>query len=146
LAQFPFLKLIPDRWVPSKQRAAETYRRNTATYEKAREIVTKRREAGDIRESLADHILDGSIQFDIPISRSLLNKGFLGTAHQAAFEMTATAILTDTLLLAKYPKFQIKTREELDKVCGTKRMPHWSDFERLPYINCIIKGLRIRPV
>lgn len=77
----------------------------------------------------------------------MINSGFLGTSHIGASETTATAILTNILLLAKYPEAQEKAREELDLVCGTERMPHWSDFERLPYINCIIKeGLRIRPV
>jgi cytochrome P450 len=51
------------------------------------------------------------------------------------------------LYLGKYPEVQEKARLELDRVCGTDRMPIWKDFKDLPYINCIVKeGLRIRPL
>ena len=72
---------------------------------------------------------------------------FLGTLHQGAADTTSSVMLSNILYLAKYPWVQDKARVELDRVCGTKRMPTWSDFKELPYINCIIKeGLRIRPV
>ncbi|KAF2851961.1 cytochrome P450 oxidoreductase-like protein [Plenodomus tracheiphilus IPT5] len=147
VAQFPFLKYIPDRWVPSKRVGAETYRRNTATFDKARKLVAKRRDDGDMRDSLIDRVLDGSVQPDVPLSYTMVNAGLLGSTHQAASETTASAALTNILMLAQYPQFQDKAREELDRVCGTERMPQWSDFDNLPYINCIIKeGLRYKPV
>lgn len=61
---------------------------------------------------------------------------------------TATANMLLTLILAvtKFPEVQVKARKELDAVCGTERTPLFSDFDDLPYINCIIKeGLRWRP-
>lgn len=55
-------------------------------------------------------------------------------------------LLTIILAVTKFPEVQIKARKELDEVCGTNRTPIFSDFERLPYINCIIKeALRWRP-
>jgi len=55
-------------------------------------------------------------------------------------------ILTLILAFTKYPEVQTKARKELDAVCGTERTPLFSDFGRLPYINCIIKeALRWRP-
>jgi cytochrome P450 len=55
--------------------------------------------------------------------------------------------LTSILLLAKHPNVQKKAQAELDRICGTERLPRWSDHNDLPYINCIVKeGLRIRPV
>lgn len=144
--QFPFLKLIPDRWVPSKQFAQQTHRNNTAIFSKARELVEERRKNGDIRESLADHVIDGSIKPDVPLPFSQINSALLGTAHNGASESSAGGSLTSILFLAKYPHFQEKARVELDRVCGSERMPRWSDFDNLPYINCIVKeGQRMRP-
>lgn len=69
-----------------------------------------------------------------------------GSFQQGAAETTATAMLSNILLLAKHPEVQRKAQIELDRVCGTDRAPVWTDFGDLPYINCIIKeGLRFRP-
>ncbi|KAK5721160.1 hypothetical protein LTR17_014801 [Elasticomyces elasticus] len=55
-------------------------------------------------------------------------------------------ILTIILAVTKYPEVQTRARTELDEVCRVERMPLFSDFDRLPYINCIIKeALRWRP-
>jgi cytochrome P450 family 619 len=55
-------------------------------------------------------------------------------------------LLTLILAFTKHPEVQVKAREELDAVCCTERTPLFSDFERLPYINCIVKeAMRWRP-
>lgn len=55
-------------------------------------------------------------------------------------------LLTIILALTKFPEVQVRAREELDAVCGADRTPQFSDFDSLPYINCIIKeALRWRP-
>lgn len=144
--QFPILKLLPDRWIMGRQRAKDLYVMMTGVWRDARERVDARRSAGDRRESMLDRILDGEITSDVPLSYSGVNN-LIGGIHQAAADTTATAVLTTILFLAKHPEFQDKARVELDRVCGTTRMPNWSDFDELPYINCIVKeGLRIRPV
>jgi cytochrome P450 len=112
----------------------------------ARAKVEARRKAGDLRDSLLDRILDGSIKPDVALTDSQMNNTLLGTLHQAGSDTSAGATLTSILFLAKHPEFQEKARAELDVVCGTKRLPRWSDVGKLPYITCIVKeGLRIRP-
>ncbi|KAF6840287.1 cytochrome p450 [Colletotrichum plurivorum] len=144
--QFPILKLLPERWIMGRQRAKDLYVMMTGVWRDARERVDARRSAGDRRDSLLDRILDGEIVSDVPLTYSGVNN-LIGGIHQAAADTTATAVLTTILFLAKHPEFQDKARVELDRVCGTARMPVWSDFEDLPYINCIVKeGLRMRPV
>jgi cytochrome P450 len=55
-------------------------------------------------------------------------------------------LLTLILAFTKHPEVQVKARKELDAVCGTERTPLFSDFEQLPYINCIVKeAMRWRP-
>lgn len=126
--------------------AKQTYRDTTAVFAHARELVEDRRRNGDMRESLTDR-LDGSILPDIPLTNEQINSGVLGASYQGGAETTTGHTLTNLLFLAKYPHFQDKARAQLDRVCGKTRMPQWSDFDDLPYINCIVKeGLRIRPV
>ncbi|KAF2125588.1 cytochrome P450 oxidoreductase-like protein [Dothidotthia symphoricarpi CBS 119687] len=144
--QFPFLGLIPDRWSPARQLAKETYRIGTGTWTEARERVETRRSKGDKRDSLIDRILDEKVKFDVPLNDTQFNN-LLGAVHMGASDTTATSTLTTILYLAKNPEVQEKARVELDRVCGTSRTPKWSDFDQLPYINCIVKeGLRIQPV
>lgn len=138
---------IPDYFLASIQFAKQTYRDTTAVFAHARELVEARRRNGDLRESLADSMSDGSIQPDIFLTKEQINSGILGASYQGGAETTTGHTLTNLLFLAKNPRFQDKARAQLDRVCGTTRMPQWSDFEDLPYINCIVKeGLRIRPV
>jgi cytochrome P450 len=71
----------------------------------------------------------------------------LGEIVEAGADTTAGSLLTIVLALAKYPQVQKRAREEIDRVCGTDRGPSWSDFEKLPYVNAIVKeALRWRPV
>jgi cytochrome P450 len=147
IAQFPILKLIPERWVPSRQFALKTERNNTKVFAKARALVEERRARGDLRDSLADRFLQGAIKSDAPLTVSQVNNTLLGTLHQGASEATTTGTMTSILFLAKHPNVQNKAQAELDRICGTERLPRWSDYNDLPYINCIVKeGLRIRPV
>ncbi|KAI3558589.1 cytochrome P450 2D18 [Colletotrichum abscissum] len=144
--QFPILKWIPDRLAKSRQRGKELYYTITNIWTKAREDVELRRSQGIRRESLIDKLLDEEIKCDVPLSYTAFNN-FLGGLQMAAADTTATATLTNIMLLAKHPEAQEKARVELDRVCGTKRFPNWSDFKSLPYINCIVKeGLRAKPV
>jgi cytochrome P450 len=100
-----------------------------------------------MQESLTDRLLDGSIRPDISLTNEQINSGILGASYQGGAETTMGHTLTNLLFLAKNPHFQDKARAQLDRVCEKTRMPQWSDFENLPYINCIVKeGLRIRPV
>jgi cytochrome P450 len=110
-------------------------------------VVEERRRSGDMRESLIDRILDGTIKSDVLLTNTQVNNTLLGTLHQAGSDTSAVGTLTSILFLAKHPQVQEKARVELDRVCGTKRLPQWTDAKDLPYINCIVKeGLRIRPV
>lgn len=102
---------------------------------------------------------------DIPHSKSQM-AGFVGALLDAGI---GTMMLTHVLWLAAHPWVQKKAWEEIDKVVGSERyvfvlnsvlrykeiltssvrhrLPVWSDFPNLPYINCIMKeGLRIRPL
>lgn len=107
--------------------------------------MEERRAQGDKRECMIDMKLDEYNKNGWPLSQSAF-KNLFGELMEAGADNTANQILTIILALAKNPKIQEKARKEIDAVCGTKLAPLFSDFENLPYINCIIKeGLRWRP-
>lgn len=84
---------------------------------------------------------------DVPLTTQSQISGFFAVLHQGASDTTSSMLLTHILFLAKYPWVQDKARIEIDRLCGTERMPVWQDFKDLPYVNCIVKeGLRMRPV
>jgi cytochrome P450 len=146
IEQFPILGYIPDRWAPSKARAKRCYEAVTGIWTEALGKVKERRRNGDERASLADRMLAGDLKSDVPMSPSEL-ANFLGSITQGGADTTSSSMRTTVLHLAKHPRVQEKAQIELDRVCGTEKIPRWADFKDLPYINCIVKeGLRIRPV
>lgn len=43
------------------------------------------------------------------------------------------------LAMVLYPEVQRKAQEELDRVVGPNRLPDFSDYDSLPYINAMAK-------
>ncbi|KAH1633924.1 hypothetical protein KXX39_008953 [Aspergillus fumigatus] len=116
------------------------------TWAEARRRLEDRRRKGDKRSSLADRLPDGTQPMDVPLDTEMENC-FLGILVEGGAETTASSLETAFLFLAVHPEVQAKARREIDRVCGPDKMPSWSDFPKLPYINCIIKeSLRIRPI
>jgi cytochrome P450 len=116
-----------------------------STWFKARSIVDERRANGDTRDSLMDIKLDEYSVKGFPMSQHAFNLLF-GELVEAGADTTANQILTIIFALAKYPWVQQKARIEIDAICSADRSPIFSDFDRLPYVNCIVKeGMRWRP-
>ena len=43
------------------------------------------------------------------------------------------------LAMVLYPEYQVKAREEIDRVVGSVRLPDFGDRPSLPYIEAIIQ-------
>ncbi len=134
-----------------------------STWATARKMVDDRRAAGDVRDSIVDLKLAEYEKTGWPMSQYAFNNLFgelleAGADSKSLYRCvgryrllktglaTANMLLTIILAVTKFPEVQEKARKELDAVCGTDRTPLFSDFDQLPYINCIIKeALRWRP-
>ncbi|VUC26552.1 unnamed protein product [Clonostachys rosea] len=130
--EFPFLKYLPDFMSPWRQRARHSYEAMDSTWAQARSFLDKRRATGERRVCIADSLLDdpkqGKGMSDMQINH------FLGVLVEGGADTTSSSILTMVLCLSRHPEMSI-------------RMPVWSDFSKLPFINCIVKeGLRWHPV
>ncbi|KAL1980669.1 hypothetical protein VTN96DRAFT_3649 [Rasamsonia emersonii] len=142
IKEFPALWYMPGRW---RKRMNRVKKMRNELWTKARQIVDERRARGDKRDCLIDEKLDEMSRTEWPLPEFAFNNLF-GELVEAGADTTANQVLTIIMALAKHPEVQKKAQAEIDRVCGTERAPQFSDFEALPYINCIIKeGLRWRP-
>lgn len=144
--QFPILDLIPYHWNPATKQARRSREAIEKLWRECRQRVDKRRAEGDKRDSIMDRILDGSIKPEVPMTDVQINH-MCGVLIEGAAATVADSLRTSVLFLGKFPEFQDRAREEIDRICGVDRVPLWKDFESLPFVNCIVKeGLRIHTV
>jgi len=115
-------------------------------WDESRKRLEARRATGERRKCVGDMILDeweGKGQW--PISDYDFTMNLAETVSGGA-DTTASQLLTLIIAFAKHPDVQKKARKEIDRVCGIRRTPLWTDFAELPYLNCIVKeGVRWRP-
>ncbi|KAE9394854.1 cytochrome P450 [Gymnopus androsaceus JB14] len=70
-----------------------------------------------------------------------------GTMYLAGTDTTVSALTTFFLAMVKYPEYQKKAQQELDRVVGSDRLPDFGDKSSLPYIQAIVNEiLRWQPV
>ncbi|KAE9394855.1 cytochrome P450, partial [Gymnopus androsaceus JB14] len=70
-----------------------------------------------------------------------------GTMYLAGTDTTVIALTTFFLAMVKYPEYQKKAQQELDRVIGSDRLPDFGDKSSLPYIQAIVNEvLRWQPV
>ncbi|KAM5354648.1 hypothetical protein ACJ41O_001295 [Fusarium nematophilum] len=133
--QFPFLWYLPGRW---KKKAKKVKDQRHRLWTRAKEIVQERRARGDKRDSLLDSKLDEYEAKGWPFPEWAISYLF-GEMVEAGAESTSNQLLTLVSALAMNPRIQARARVELDAVCGVDRAPRFSDFDKLPYVNCIVK-------
>ncbi|KAL4794669.1 cytochrome P450 [Aspergillus venezuelensis] len=146
---FPWLKLVPQRWLGSwVDRAMDVGRGMKRLYSsfhhKAIKARRHRHNAQSETRTFLDHVLD--LQEKVGLTDNQVD--FLGgVMKEGGSDTGSTMLLVMIQALALNPAIQEQAQAELDAVCGTDRSPTWSDFTRLPYINMIVKEtMRWRPV
>lgn len=140
--EFSILKYLPGHW---KKRADKCRAMMDDMWDRARARVDERRAKGIRRDSFIDDKLDEYAIKGSPMTKHAFDNLF-GELLEAGADTTSNHILTLILALAKYPHIQKRAQEEMDAVCGSERAPLFSDFDKVPYVNCIVKeGMRWRP-
>ncbi|KAH0427496.1 cytochrome p450 [Colletotrichum camelliae] len=145
---FTFLRYIPASFAYWKRRAIDAGKTMDESWSTARRLVKERRALGERRNCIIDGLLDEYEQKGWPASISQhAFTNLMGEIIEGGADTTAAQLLTLILAFALHPEVQRKAQAEIDEVCGSERSPRWDDFEKLPYINCIVKeGMRWRPV
>ena len=62
----------------------------------------------------------------------------VGNGLEAGSDTTAAALYAFVEAMVLYPEVQKKAQAQLEEVCGN-RLPEMEDFDKLPYIRCIMK-------
>lgn len=142
---YGIFKLIPTSLAIWKQKALKAGTTMNYSWNKARQVVDKRRATGERRDCIADQLMDEYEKKGYPFSDHSFNM-LLGELVEGGADTTASQICTLIMAFALYPEVQKKARVEIDRVCGVDRAPMFTDFECMPYINAIVKeGMRWRP-
>ncbi|OHX00730.1 cytochrome p450 [Colletotrichum incanum] len=69
-----------------------------------------------------------------------------GSALEAGSDTTAATLTGFVQAMVLYPSVQKQARDELDRVCGTNRLPNIDDWDSMPYIRaCVKETLRWMP-
>ncbi|XP_071486813.1 cytochrome P450 2J6-like [Diadema antillarum] len=62
----------------------------------------------------------------------------IGDIFAAGTDTTACSMYWLMILTIKYPKYQLRVQEELDRVVGRHRLPRQSDRSSLPFVNAFL--------
>ncbi|KAG6358346.1 hypothetical protein INS49_014230 [Diaporthe citri] len=144
---FPFLEWIPASMAGWRRRAIAIRDQMDETYGDCRRQVNERRQLGDNRSSIADILLD---EYEVKgwpreLSQHAFNN-LMGEIIEGGVDTTVAQLSSLVLALALHPDVQKRAWTEIDAVCGTQRSPDWSDFNKLPYVNAVVKeAARWRP-
>ena len=83
---------------------------------------------------------------DFPNDEQLV-KDAAGTIYLGGSDTTVAAVTSYFLAVVKFPEVQRHAQEELDRVVGRARFPDYSDKDRLPYLEAVMREcLRWLPV
>ncbi|KAL3450266.1 putative cytochrome P450 oxidoreductase OrdA-like protein [Aspergillus insuetus] len=145
----PILRYIP-AWVPGAgfQRTAERFRKHSnALADVPFKFVKKRMEEPGFETSsyLFNLLRDEGIT---PGSAEEVNvKWSAGSLYGGGADTTVSTILSFFLTMALFPDVQKRAQEEIDRVVGRGRLPEFTDREKLPYVDALVKeALRWHPI
>ncbi|KAI3317331.1 cytochrome P450 [Xylariaceae sp. AK1471] len=141
---FPWLKAIPQQFFGNyKKRSLGVGKQMENLYEDVLQDVLKRRETRNAG-SFMDVVLDQQDKVQLPRDQLRFIGGVL---MEGGSDTSSSLILAIVQALILNPEVQEKAHREISAVVGEDRSPEWSDMDKLPYINMIVKeGHRWRPI
>jgi len=142
---FPFLKLVPEKFLGLwRSRAEEVGRDMNALYSEWVEYgIARRRDSGP-RDCFLDRVLDQG-------EKVALDKHglyfLMGTVMEGGSDTTSSLVIAFLHAMTKWPAVLKKAQAEMDRVVGDDRTPTWADYANLPYVAaCVKEAHRWRPV
>ncbi|KAI0258892.1 cytochrome P450 [Gloeopeniophorella convolvens] len=144
----PWLKHIPS-WFPGaglKRDALKAYHAVVDSIERPYNEVKAALANGTAAPSAAATMI--STLGSSPTTEDVFaSKAVPGIMYTAGADTTVSALLTFILAMLKYPEVQYKAQSEIDRVVGTSRLPDFTDYDALPYVDAVLKEtLRWHPI
>jgi cytochrome P450 len=140
----PILKWLPERLLGNWRTRSRLLREKVyELYNPLVDLVIERRAMGRNVNSFLDGVLDQNDE--LGLSREEINI-MGGNLLEGGTDTMASLILTLFQAMALNPTIQKEAHAHIDSVIGDSGLPHWADYERLPYVSMIVKELhRWRP-
>ncbi|KAK7055284.1 cytochrome P450 [Favolaschia claudopus] len=146
----PVLKYLPERWAPWLAISRRSRAQTAALHSEFTEVAISHVSSAKPEDDTARQ---GEC-FISYISKMRLSPEEFDTFSYSAFTLTeagtdttATYLRSLVLILAVYPEYQERARQEIDDVVGLARLPELADFSQMPFINALIKEVtRIQPI
>ncbi|KAI5866012.1 cytochrome P450 [Durotheca rogersii] len=140
----PILRYLPERLWGNWKSNAEALRKDVQnTYGALVDQVLERRKTIGSLDTFVDRLYDN--QAKPPLTRHEIEI-MCGNLLEGGTDTMATTVLTFLQAVARNPEIQAEAQREIDSVTGSGRTPAWSDYEKLPYVNMVVKEvLRWRP-
>ncbi|KAJ3511009.1 hypothetical protein NLJ89_g4348 [Agrocybe chaxingu] len=138
---FPSLKILP-AWCPGAQFRVDARKWRPDIEDMANipfEIAQ-----GIARPCIATDLLEKvSHETDLDKVRHEEEKirNILVSSYSVGSDTLVSPLLTFVLAMTMYPEVQRKAQAEIDKVLGGERLPEFSDFGKIPYIDAMLKEL-----
>lgn len=146
----PTMKYMPD-WFPGAgfKELAKAWRVPvTAMLDRPFDFVKKHMELGDISSCAATSLHENMMKKGVdPAYAEHIIKSTLASMYTGGADTTVSTIQSFVLTMVLYPDVQKKAQEEIDRVVGSSRLPDFSDYDSLPYIEAIVREtIRLHPV
>lgn len=138
---FPILKYVPS-WFPGAefQRWAKTANEHTSA---SRDIpfqdVKDQMARGNVSPSFVANSLSELGTSDESDYEVKAVKSVASGIFAAGSDTTTSAVSWFFLTMTLFPEYQVKAQEELDRVIGRNRIPHFNDRPFLPYVDALVK-------
>lgn len=160
---YPSLRSLPSFMLPTLRFAQRAYKDTTDLYLGHWLDAKKRVLGGTSKVSLTSNrgwtwitrlIRNMQPCFCVGIVESQITAGFSedvagyisGTILEAGSDTTSASLIGFVQAMVLYPAAQKQAQDEVDRVCGTDRLPSIEDWDDMPYIRaCIKESLRWMP-
>ncbi|GJJ11906.1 hypothetical protein Clacol_006144 [Clathrus columnatus] len=135
---FPVLNYIPASLSSWKRFAEKVYTKSDDLFERLYKDVEKQTEAGNIIPSVSTSLVRDPVHKDLtPKEKAWL----AGTLFVAGSQTTSRQMQWFIPTIALHPDIQVKAQKQLDDVVGRERMPNLNDYEKLPYVQALVKEI-----
>ncbi|KAK7696158.1 hypothetical protein QCA50_000809 [Cerrena zonata] len=140
----PFLRYLPD-WLPGNH-SKKHAKHGKSLWDRVRDepfdAVKQKIADGKATNTVTAHMLERSRESSdgkiLPSEQEEMIRDVLGIAYGAAADTTASAAQSFVIAMSLFPDVQRKAQEELERVVGPKRLPDFSDYNDLIYVQATL--------
>lgn len=133
---FPFLVYLPDWLAPFKRELKALHAEELDIMRGLLYDVKKEMDQGKAPDCWEKMYVEHKDDYALTEDQGAY---VVGTLFEAGAGTTASAMMSWCLCMVHHPAEMKKLQEEVDKVCGDKRLPEFEDMPNLPRVRAVAK-------